>query len=82
MRVMKLSVECYAGHKADERPVRFWPDEKQYHVDAVLDQWYGQEESSSKLERTTEISISFDNRQRALMASGNWFPFAKRSGDR
>ena len=39
MRVMKLSVECYAGHKADERPV----DEKQYHVDAVLDQWYGQD---------------------------------------
>ena len=25
---MKLSVECYAGHKADERPVRFWLDEK------------------------------------------------------
>ena len=38
---MKLSVECYAGHKSDERPVRFWLDEKQYHVDAVLDQWYG-----------------------------------------
>jgi uncharacterized protein (UPF0128 family) len=40
MRVMKLSVECYAGHKADERPVRFWLDGKQYHVEAVLDQWY------------------------------------------
>ena len=37
---MKLSVECYAGHKADERPVRFWLDDKQYHVEAVLDRWY------------------------------------------
>jgi hypothetical protein len=43
MRVMKLSVECYAGHKADERPVRFWLDGKQYHIDAVLDQWYGED---------------------------------------
>ena len=40
---MKLSVECYAGHKADERPVRFWLDEKRYHVEAVLDQWYGKD---------------------------------------
>jgi hypothetical protein len=40
MGVMKLSVECYAGHKADERPVRFWLDGKQYHVEALLDQWY------------------------------------------
>jgi uncharacterized protein (UPF0128 family) len=40
MRVMKLSVECYAGHKADERPVRFWLAGKQYQVEAVLDQWY------------------------------------------
>ena len=21
---MKLRVECYSGHKADERPVKFW----------------------------------------------------------
>jgi hypothetical protein len=40
MKLMKLSVECYSGRKADERPVRFWLEGKQYHVDAVLDQWY------------------------------------------
>ena len=40
---MKFSVECYAGHKADERPVRFWLDENQYHVEEVLDQWQGQD---------------------------------------
>ncbi len=37
---MKLTVECYAGRKADERPVRFWLSGTQYQVEAVLDQWY------------------------------------------
>jgi hypothetical protein len=43
MKSIKLSVECYAGRKADERPVRFWLEEKQYQVEAVLDQWYDPE---------------------------------------
>ncbi len=43
MGTMKLSAECYSGRKADERPVRFWPGERQYHVEAVLDQWYDPE---------------------------------------
>jgi hypothetical protein len=38
---MKLRVECYAGAKADERPVRFQLGERDYMVDEVLDQWYG-----------------------------------------
>jgi hypothetical protein len=40
---MKLDVECYSGHKADERPVRFTLEGKQYCVEMVLDQWYGPE---------------------------------------
>ena len=43
MRRMKLKVECYSGHKADERPIRFWLEGKQYAVEAVLDQWYDPE---------------------------------------
>ncbi len=43
MKPMKLSVESYSGRKADERPVRFRLDEKQYQVEAVLDQWYDPE---------------------------------------
>jgi hypothetical protein len=35
---MKLDVECYSGHKADERPVRFTLEGEQYFVEAVLDQ--------------------------------------------
>ena len=38
---MKLRVECYAGHKADERPLRFQPGTHEYPVEEVIDQWYG-----------------------------------------
>jgi hypothetical protein len=37
---MLLRVECYAGYKADERPVRFHIDNRDYMVEAVLDQWH------------------------------------------
>jgi len=40
---MRVEVECYAGRKADERPVRFRLDEHEYMVEEVLDQWYGPE---------------------------------------
>jgi hypothetical protein len=43
MELMKLNVECYAGRKADERPVRFWLEGTQYFIKAVLDQWYDPE---------------------------------------
>jgi hypothetical protein len=35
---MELGVECYAGTKADERPVRFRLGERDYMADEVLDQ--------------------------------------------
>ena len=38
---MKLQVECYAGHKADQRPVRFRLEDRDYLVEELLDQWYG-----------------------------------------
>jgi uncharacterized protein (UPF0128 family) len=40
---MKLSVECYSGRKADERPARFWLAGRQYQVETVLDHWYDPE---------------------------------------
>jgi hypothetical protein len=41
MELMKLEVECYAGRKADERPVRFRLEGRQHLVEEVLDQWHG-----------------------------------------
>lgn len=46
---MKLRVECYAGSKADERPVRFKLGEREYLVEEVLDRWYGPEDDFFKL---------------------------------
>lgn len=37
---MKLSVECYAGHRSDERPLRFSLNERLYEIQEVLDRWY------------------------------------------
>jgi len=39
-----LKVECYAGYKADQRPLRFTPQLEgapTYEVVEILDQWYG-----------------------------------------
>ena len=44
----RLLVECYAGRKADERPVRFQLGERQYQVEEILDQWYGPEDTFYK----------------------------------
>ena len=33
-------VECHAGYKADERPVRFRLGDHAYEVREVKDQWY------------------------------------------
>ena len=41
---MTLHVECYAGYKADERPLRFRSSHKNsrtFEVVEVLDHWYG-----------------------------------------
>ncbi len=37
---MDCRVECYAGFKGDERPIRFWLDDQAYEVREVLDRWY------------------------------------------
>ncbi len=37
---MVCRVECYSGHKADERPVRFYLGDHAYEVVEVQDQWY------------------------------------------
>jgi hypothetical protein len=38
---MNLQVQCYAGRKADERPVRFKLGDRDYVVEEMVDQWYG-----------------------------------------
>lgn len=37
---MQVQVECYAGHRADQRPERFYLRQHKFEVEEVLDQWY------------------------------------------
>ena len=46
---MTLRVECYAGGRADERPIRFRLDDHAYMVEEVLDQWYGPDDAFFKV---------------------------------
>ena len=39
--IVEIRVECYAGHKTDQRPLRFTLGEREYRVEQVVDQWYG-----------------------------------------
>jgi hypothetical protein len=38
---MNISVQCHAGYKADQRPVRFQLGSRDYVVEEIVDQWYG-----------------------------------------
>jgi hypothetical protein len=46
---MKVRVQCYSGRKADERPIRFQLDARDYVVEEVIDQWYGPSEAFFKV---------------------------------
>lgn len=35
-----IHVECYAGYRADQRPVRFTLGGREFQVEQVDDQWY------------------------------------------
>ena len=41
---MRVTVQCYSGRKAEERPIRFRLDGHEYFVEEVLDEWYGPED--------------------------------------
>jgi len=46
---MRLRVQCYAGRKADERPVRFQLGDREYLIEEVQDQWYGPDDTFFKV---------------------------------
>jgi hypothetical protein len=46
---MRLQVECYSGRKADERPVRFRLDEREYTIEEIVAQWYGPDHAFFKI---------------------------------
>jgi hypothetical protein len=36
----EIRVHCYAGYRADQRPIRFTILDREYNVEEVDDQWY------------------------------------------
>ncbi len=46
---MELEVECYSGRKAEERPVRFRMDGREYLVEELIDHWYGENDEFFKV---------------------------------
>lgn len=66
----KLTVECYSGRKSDERPVRFCLGDRQYRVEAVLDQWYDPESIFYKV-RADDGNL-YILRQDTSTPSGQW----------
>ena len=45
----KLTVECYAGYKADQRPFAFSLGKKMMKVTEIMDQWYGPDHAYFKV---------------------------------
>jgi hypothetical protein len=74
---MKLEVECYSGFKADERPVRFRLNERQYLVEEIVDQWYGTQDVFYKV-RADDASLYILRRETSTpKAHGIWCHLAK-----
>jgi len=67
---MKLEVDCYSGRKADERPVRFRLDGREYLVEEVLDQWYGPQDAFYKV-RADDGNL-YILRRETSMPDGTW----------
>ncbi len=66
----QVEVDCYSGRKADERPIRFRLEGRQYLVLAVLDQWYDPHSISYKVR--ADDGNTYVLRQQTSTADGVW----------
>jgi hypothetical protein len=67
---MRVRVECYAGRKAYERPLRFWFDDHLRVVEEVLDSWYGPNDAFFKVR--ADDAIVYVLRHDTSVADGEW----------
>jgi hypothetical protein len=75
---MKLEVDCYSGYAADERPIRFRLDDKQYLVDTVLDRWL--EPHCTYFRIRADDGNVYILRRRSSVPSGEWDLISYRRG--
>ncbi len=43
--LVEIRVECYAGYKADEYPVRFYWDNIGFEIEEIVDRWFQGEQN-------------------------------------
>ena len=70
MGSMRLEVTTYSGQAADERPVRFYLEGREYVVESVLDRWYEPEAVFYKL-RANDGNL-YILRQQTSTPEGAW----------
>ncbi|MBI3015069.1 MAG: hypothetical protein HYY65_08445 [Candidatus Tectomicrobia bacterium] len=51
---MVVQVECYAGYRGNERPLRFSFGNRTYEVRRILDRWYGEDHRYFKVQADNE----------------------------
>ena len=66
-RWLELSVECYAGYRGEETPIRFRLGDRVIEIDEVLDRWLAPDHRYFKV-RTAEGTYIL----RHDMTSGAW----------
>src|SRR5512138_1559687 len=76
MKLTPIQVQCYAGAKADETPIRFVWEQQTITVGEVLDRWH-QVESTPEWPRADYFKVqSTDNKMYLLkhdLESDQWF---------
>jgi hypothetical protein len=55
--MLRVEVECYAGARSDERPVRFRLGDRTLNVDEVVDQWLAPDHRYFKVRVSGDIYI-------------------------
>jgi hypothetical protein len=67
---MRVHVQCYAGRKADERPLRFQLNDHEYMVEEVVDRWHGPEHAFFKV-RADDGNL-YIIRHQTSVPDGDW----------
>lgn len=68
---MKVKVECFAGRKGDERPVRFKLNDRDYIVEEIQDYWKSLDGEFFKV--LSDDGNLFILHRRAVGGDDDWF---------
>jgi hypothetical protein len=67
-----VHVECYAGYKADERPLRFRIGDREFAVEQVLDRWTAPEADGFRVRTASGIYVLERNRTDGTWTATVW----------